>query len=151
VTPLIVFDAGPVGLATNPRESESTHAFKAWLRWKLVSGFRVVIPEIADYEVRRELIRAGRPKGLARLDALAEEIGYLPIDTDVMRLAAEIWAKARQQGYPTADDQALDADVILAAQANLAEASGRPVIVATTNPGHLSRFVTDARPWSEIP
>ena len=146
-----MLDAGPVGIVTNPRESEMSRACKAWLRNLLISGVRVVISEIADYEVRRELIRAGRRKGLARLDAIADEIGYLPLDTNVMRLAAEIWAKARQQGWPTADDKALDADVILEAQANLAGLDGSPVIVATTNPGHLSRFVPDARVWSAIP
>jgi hypothetical protein len=67
-----------------------------------------------------------------------------------MRLAAQIWAEARQRGLPTADDKALDADVILAAQANLAASDGQSVVVATTNPGHLSRFVTDARTWSAI-
>jgi len=151
VTPLIILDAGPVGIVTNPRESEESRACKAWLWNKLATGFRVLVPEIADYEVRRELIRAGRRKGVERLEMLIDEIGYLPINTEAMRMAAEIWAKARQQGWPTADDKALDADVILAARANLAGLDGVPVIVATTNPGHLSRFVSDARAWSEIP
>ncbi|MEX2261699.1 MAG: hypothetical protein WD696_07095 [Bryobacteraceae bacterium] len=44
-----------------------------------------MIPEIADYEVRRELLRAGKEKGLGRLDAL-------PITTPVMLKAAEFWA-----------------------------------------------------------
>jgi toxin FitB len=50
---------------------------------------------------------------------------------------------------PTAPDPALDADVILAAQATEVEQTGRSVAVATTNPRHLSRFV-DARFWQEI-
>ena len=61
-----------------------------------------------------------------------------------MLRAAELWAQARQQGYPTADPQALDGDVILAAQALTLHG-----IVATDNVGHLARFV-DARPWQEI-
>ncbi len=39
------------------------------------AGNVVVIPEIADFEVRRELIRRGAHTGLIRLDSLAEPIG----------------------------------------------------------------------------
>jgi hypothetical protein len=65
-----------------------------------------------------------------------------------MRRAAELWALARQQGQPTAADTDLDADVILAAQALTLTAS--TVIVATTNVGHLARFVS-AELWQNIP
>jgi hypothetical protein len=44
----------------------------------------VVIPEIADYEVRRELLRAGKDRGLGRLDALKAMLGYAPITMPVM-------------------------------------------------------------------
>lgn len=51
---------------------------------------------------------------------------------------------------PTATAEALDTDVILAAQVlEAAEDAGSAVVVATTNPRHLSRFV-DARDWREI-
>jgi hypothetical protein len=50
-----------------------------------------------------------------------------------------------------ADNRALDADVILAAQAEAIETDfDQPVIVATTNVAHLTRFL-DARYWTEIP
>lgn len=48
-----------------------------WARWlqnHINSGSRVIIPEIADYEVRRELLRANKIKGIARLDDLATAI-----------------------------------------------------------------------------
>jgi predicted nucleic acid-binding protein len=109
----------------------------------------VAVPEIADYEIRRELLRADRPKGIARLDALAEQVGYLPVTTPVMRLAAELWARVRKAGKPTAKDAALDADVILAATAWLAAQDGLEVIVATDNVRHLGRFVT-ASLWEAI-
>jgi predicted nucleic acid-binding protein len=108
------------------------------------------VPEIADYELRRELLRLDLTRALVRLDALKSTIGYLPITTAAMMKAAEFWASARKTGKPTADSKALDADVILAAQAVLLTGpdSDEPV-VATTNVGHLSRFI-DARRWQDI-
>jgi hypothetical protein len=69
---LVLLDAGPLGMVTNPRESDETRQAKVWLWGLLDAGVRVMVPEIADYEVRRELIRAGRHKGVARLDALVQ-------------------------------------------------------------------------------
>jgi predicted nucleic acid-binding protein len=124
-----------------------------WFRSLLAANLTVRVPEIADYEVRRKLLRAGKAEGVARLDRLAEAVGYLPLTTEAVRLAARFWAEARQAGRPTASDESLDADVILAAQAVvLAEdegAEGVVVVVATTNPRHLSRFV-EARIRREV-
>lgn len=106
-----------------------------------------MVPEIADYEVRRELVRARKDRGIARLDAIIEQVEYLPLNTSAMRQAAMFWAEARQQGRPTAADPALDGDVILAAQAATLGRAG--VIVATTNVRHLSRFVP-AELWPDI-
>src|SRR5438105_3269822 len=118
-----------------------------WLQALVAGGRRVILPEIADYEVRRELLRAGRDRGLARLDEFAGLLEYLPLTTAAMRQAALFWAQARQQGRPTAADRALDGDVILAAQAITLGISD--VVVATTNVGHLSRFVP-AEIWQQI-
>jgi hypothetical protein len=63
-----------------------------------------------------------------------------------MRLAAELWAQARNAGLPTGSSAALDGDVILAAQALTL---GGPIVVATGNPTHLSRFVP-AEDWTAI-
>ena len=108
----------------------------------------MVVPEIVDYEIRRELIRAGKARGINRLDALIRQTSYLAITTLAMRRAASLWANARQAGRPTASDPALDVDVILAAQANTFD--GDDVVVATTNAQHLSRYVTAAH-WLDIP
>ena len=142
----IVLDSGPLGLVTNPHWSEQAAACGEWLS-NAAPGATVMVPEIADYEVRRELIRARRTKGIARLDALIAQVEYLPITTSAMRQAARFWAEARQQGRPTAADPALDGDVILAAQ--IATLNREAVIVATTNVKHLSRFVP-ADIWSDI-
>ncbi len=73
--------------------------------------------EVADYEFRRELVRAGKAVAVKRLDDLAEQFGYLPVATAVWRRAADLWAQARNEGYPAAADAALDGDMLLAAQA----------------------------------
>src|SRR5687768_17238414 len=132
---VVLLDAGPPGMVSHPRP---TAEIVAWLGRLVAGGVDVSIPEIADYEVRRELLRAGRTKGVQRLDDLKTTLSYLPITTDVMLKAAQIWADARQRGRQTARDESLDADVILAAQA--VTLSGKEVIVASTNPKHLARF-----------
>lgn len=145
---VIVLDTGPLGLITNPKLSAKGIACAQWLQAQIVSGSRVLIPEIADYEIRRELLRANKAKGLARLDQLAQVLEYLPITTIAMRQAAQLWAQARQQGQPTAGDKTIDGDMILVAQAITLGVSD--VIIATTNVGHLSRF-TQAEQWTMIP
>ena len=115
----------------------------------LAGGKTIFVPEIADYEVRRELLRAGRVRGIERLDQLGQRFDYLPITTAVMRQAAAFWAEARRQGRPTAPDPALDADMILAAQAALIVAAGDQAVIATTTVQHLSLFA-DARRWQDI-
>ncbi len=69
---------------------------------------------------------------------------YQPITTDIMMKAAELWAYARKIGRPTADPQALDGDVILAAQAQHVKG-----VVATENVDHLSLFV-EAAHWKDL-
>jgi predicted nucleic acid-binding protein len=146
---IILLDAGPLGLVSNPRSSKTNDACNQWMQGQLSNGAYVLIPEIADYEVRRELLRAGKQAGIAKLDALKIEPGYLPITTPAMLKAAEFWARARQMGKPTAHPQRLDADMIIAAQATLLIANGYEVIVATNNVSHLSLFVPAAR-WQDI-
>jgi hypothetical protein len=143
---LILTDSGPLGLLSNPRDSEVSIRCKIWLRDCLDAGWDVMVPEIADYEIRRELLRAGKMKGIARLDALGRELGLVASGGPVLIEAAALWAKARREGYPTADDKALDGDVILAATAIVAARDGLEVVIATRNVGHLGRFA-DAREW----
>jgi predicted nucleic acid-binding protein len=146
VTPVVLLDSGPLGLLCHSRRSLVTAACKQWLSSLLARGRRVLVPEIADYEVRRELLRIGRKAAIVRLDALALATEYLPITTTAMRRAAELWGQARQQGQPTAGDNTIDGDMILAAQALTLGAPA--AVIATTNVGHLSRFV-QADLWAE--
>jgi predicted nucleic acid-binding protein len=95
---------------------------------RLREGDRVMVPAISDYEVRRELLRAEKTKGLARLDGLKSVVGYIPLTSEALLQAAQFWAEARRSGKPTAADE---------------------TVIATTNVKHLEIFA-DARLWREI-
>jgi predicted nucleic acid-binding protein len=144
VTKPVVLDSGPLGRISHPRADKKSKELVDWLKRHLSEGTTICIPEIADYEVRRELLRAKKSKGIERLNQLKSVLTYLPLDTEAMLMAAEFWAEARKLGKPTADSKALDGDVILAAQA--AQANG---VIATENVGHLSLFV-EAASWRDI-
>jgi predicted nucleic acid-binding protein len=88
-------------------------------------------------------------RSLSVLNALQAALDYLPVTTPILRQAALLWAEARRQGIPTADRHALDGDVILAATARVPVGDGHDAIVATTNVGHLSRFIP-AQLWQDI-
>jgi predicted nucleic acid-binding protein len=133
----LVFDANVLGRLCNPNPAKSEAAVARIRQLAAApSSAEFFVPEIADYEVRRELLHVGSTRALAILDRLASMYTYLSIDTSTMRRAAALWAAARRQGRPTAGDGRLDADVVLAAQA-----LGVDGTVATTNVRHLSRYV----------
>lgn len=140
----IILDATPLSLLCQRSAAKGVPEIRAWLAARIAAGAIIYVAEIADYEVRRELLRAGKIASIRRLDVLCADLHYLPLTTEIMRRAAELWAEARNTGRPTAPPEALDGDVILAAQAESVGA-----IVATENVGHLARFVT-ARSWRDI-
>jgi predicted nucleic acid-binding protein len=119
---VVLLDAGPLGMISHPRVSQG---IATWLARLVPRGIEVLVPEIADYEVRRELLRAGRTKGVERLTELRRTLGFVPITSEAMLRAAEFWAEARRRGRPTASDSSLDGDVILAAQAVARVGAGR--------------------------
>lgn len=147
MTRAVLLDSAPLGLLSAPPRRPDVQACRRWLTRLIAAGVRMVVPEIIDYELRRELLRARKTSSVARLDALAQTAEYLPITTAAMRRAAELWAQARQQGRPTAGDKTIDADMILAAQALTLGVAD--VVIATTNIRHLSPFVP-AELWPTI-
>lgn len=144
---VVILDSGPAGLLARRKGIPVVDMCRQWQKDLLTQGVRMILPEIVDYEVRRELARLSAMASLARLDRMAVTLEYLPITTEAMRLAATLWGQSRQQGHPTADPKELDGDVILAAQALVLGAAD--TVVATTNVGHLSRFIT-AKQWQDI-
>ena len=150
MTATVLLDAGPLGLVTNtnPRNPEAVQCAQ-WLQSLLSSGIRVCIPEVSDYEVRRSLIKIDSKNSINKLDQLNSVLDYQPITTLAMHQAAEFWARARKQGNPTADDKALDGDMVLVGQASEILQKGDNVIIATTNVKHIELFM-DARQWNDI-
>ena len=151
---LILLDSGPLGLIVRAPSKPQVVRCLTWLNAVMATGATVIIPEIAHYEVRRELLRIRAVGSLRRLDyALDPSSGFrhLTLSTDAMIRAAEFWAFLRQSGIPTASLDALDADAILAGQAALAGQPGDTVTIATTNLAHLNRFPgIDAQTWDQI-
>ena len=148
---VVLLDTGVLSLVTHPKGGEDARSCQDWMQHLLASGIEFAVPEICDYELRRELLRARKARSIRRLDALAKTAKYLQLDTRTMRRAAERWSQLRRQGRTTAHDASIDGDVILGAQASvLQQSSGASPIIATTNVRHLV-WLGDARDWRDIP
>jgi predicted nucleic acid-binding protein len=104
----------------------------------------MLLSEVADYELRRELLRIDSRRSLGRLDELTREIRYIPVTTTTWRAAARLWALQRKAGRVTAAEGGLDGDVLIAAQA-LAE----DAVIVTPNTRHFDSMVR-ALTWQEI-
>ena len=90
----VLLDSGPLGEAAKPRGRPAAELAHARLNALMRAGMTILIPEIADYEVRRELIRLHNLGAVRRLDGLRDYFGYVPITSKVMRIAADLWAAA---------------------------------------------------------
>jgi predicted nucleic acid-binding protein len=145
----IVLDSAPLGLLFQRAGVAPADACRAWAKRRMGDGARLLVPEIIHYELRRELLRLGKTKALQSLEKFvrAEPDRFRMLNSQDLWRAAELWAEARRRGVPTADVQALDIDVILAAQVLNSGVPLADVVVATSNVKHLSQFVP-AEEWS---
>ncbi|NES01120.1 MAG: type II toxin-antitoxin system VapC family toxin, partial [Symploca sp. SIO1B1] len=116
MTKIVLLDTNPLSQVVHPKAKPEINQ---WLQSLQKTSTVLRVPEIADYEVRRELIRAEKHKSIARLNEFNQLVGLISINTEVMRKAARLWAWVRNQGLATASKDSLDGDVILAAQAIL--------------------------------
>lgn len=150
----IVLDTTPLGLLSQKKGIPEADACRAWAADLDRLGCLFFVPEIADYELRREFIRQGNAAAVRRLDIFNASVTgeYLTLNTPTVRLAADLWARVRNQGKTTAPPEALDADALIAAQAGLLDPAAfnlSAVVVATANVGHMSAL-TNAVLWSDI-
>ena len=78
----ISLDSGPLSLITQRRGHAEADLCRRWLRDHLARGTTFVVPEVVDYELPRELLRAGKTASLLRLDTfLSTELGHLILIT----------------------------------------------------------------------
>src|SRR4051812_5658661 len=106
---VIVLDTGILGKLAQPVDSKESGECKQWAKQLVVNGDVLAIPEIIDYELRRELLRRQALAALRLLDGLVRQHRYIPLDTVTMHQAAVLWAWARGQGHVTAGPESLDA------------------------------------------
>lgn len=152
----IVLDEKPLSLLTMRPGNSQGDPCKAWMLNLEAAGHRFYVPEIADYELRRELIRTNKTDSLARLDAFltAEPDRYRPLTTPDVREAARLWAQARdpKNNQGGAPKEALGGDVLIAAQARRLSPTNfglESMVIATSNITHLAPLAASAF-WSEI-
>ena len=131
MTRLIILDADPTSQAAKPGGKRDADFCHSWLMSLKLAGYDVAVPGIARYEVRREIFRSGARGSLSRLDFLHPGLIFLPITEEIMDIASELWAHVRKVGMPTASDEGLDGDAILAATAIVAAQVADEVIIAT--------------------
>jgi predicted nucleic acid-binding protein len=123
---------------------------RQWVNDCETAGHRMLVPAIAYYEVLRELEQRQATSQILRLKAFClQPQRFIPLTTDHLEAAAQLWGQSRRDGFQTADPHALDGDVILAAQALSLGIASPGLVVATTNAAHLSRFVS-ADLWTNI-
>ena len=94
----ILLGTGVLGLVTYPSNNPEPADCKKWFEARLQDGFRFHVPEIADYELRRKLLRLDSRIAITRLDRLKSVIDYLPITTAAM-LKAETGRRRQIGGY----------------------------------------------------
>lgn len=135
----LLLDTGVLGQICHPRKH---HEVRTWFR-RAVRDHELLVSEVADYELRRELLRIDSRKSIDRLDELTRELRYLPVTTATWRAAARLWAEQRRTGRVTGEG--LDGDVLIAAQA-LEELA----TVVTTNEKHFAGIV-DVSSWTAVP
>ena len=92
-----MLDAGPLGLVTNPKLSAESEACAQWLQTHITSGSRIIIPEIADDEVRRELVIFKSQ----RLPAAAQLSRWNPLRSPLQwtLLVSPCFSYGRDNGY----------------------------------------------------
>ena len=148
---IVLLDAGPLGLLGIAEEHSPGGECRRWLQLLAETGVEIKAPDIALYEARRELRRLKATSQIARLERMLVGIDQIPVTSEAWRRAEDFWALVRRAGQPTAPDDDLDGDAILAGVAATSSSATDELLIATTNARHFGRFpVVVAREWRSI-
>jgi hypothetical protein len=64
LTKVVLLDTGTLGLVSHSKAVDKNKQSAQWLRGLLVADVAVLVPEVADYELRRELLRADKARSV---------------------------------------------------------------------------------------
>lgn len=130
-------DSGPLGEITNPRLRPHINQ---WIQFAKRNGIALRVAEITDYELRRNLMLEGLEKSIGNLNKFKQTKRFVPLTSEALLKACEIWAWLHSNGNATSHIKNIDADVILAAQALSQKKDFDQVIILTENLNHIPRF-----------
>ena len=137
----IMIDTSVLGRICHPTEHSDV---QEWFRSLLEQGSHVsevLVSVLADYELRRHLLKMGAVESLRRLDDLAQCLRYVPVTAEAGRRAAELRQAMATQGMPGVSD----AGLLMAAQAMIENA------VLITNDRTTARIPgVQARDWTDV-
>jgi hypothetical protein len=88
VARLVLLDTGPLGKLAHPKAHPE---LAAWFARLMDADISVVVPEIADYELRRNFLLEGLDISVRRLDQLEQQAGFLPITTSSVSIQGHAW------------------------------------------------------------
>ena len=134
---VIILDSKPLGEICNPFNRDKIKPLIQFLR---KSRIFLRVAEITDYELRRELQLQKLEKGINNLNKFKQKQETIPLESESLLLAADLWAELRRDGQPTADNKNIDCDVIMVAQALKLKRQFEQIIILTIDVKDLVRF-----------
>lgn len=139
-----LIDSGPLGDIIKPHPSADV---VRWVHFVKENKIALRVPEIIDYELRRELILQGLKgnsdsyKSIGNLNKYRRTKRFIPLEPSVtLTDACDIWANLRNNNQGTADIKNIDVDVILVTQALSMKKDFEEIIVITGNLSDIRRF-----------
>ena len=153
---IIILDSGPLSnsVVRPPRPNKiptPSQLCGEWIRECELAGCTLFVPAIAYYESLREIERRRATSQRERLRDFVFDVPdrLIPLSTEILEDAASLWGEVRRAGRPTSANASLDADLILVAQIRALGLSHSDYVVASSNLGHIGRFVP-CEEWTNI-